>query len=169
MQGLPPHQQSPLCRCPTFGNAARSTNVCNAEAAPRRSTRLRATTRCALQDSAKPAFCAPLTTVPSSIALTICAARMSAPGRRFAAAAKSSLRLARMTARAGWRHLATWERCKIVAFLAPRRRLYEILCPDVFSYVIGKRSSNMIANWLFTACHSRTDRFHSCDVAFSAR
>ena len=28
-------------------------------------------------------------------------------------------------------------------------------------YAIGKRSSNMMASWLFTACHSRTERFHS--------
>lgn len=40
---------------------------------------------------------------------------------------------------------------------------------DAFSYVIGKRSSNMMASWLLTACHSRTARFHSVDVAFSAR
>ncbi len=33
--------------------------------------------------------------------------------------------------------------------------------PWRFDYAIGKRSSNMIANWLFTACHSRTERFHS--------
>ena len=26
---------------------------------------------------------------------------------------------------------------------------------DAFSYVIGKRSSNMMASWLLTACHSR--------------
>jgi putative transposase len=36
-------------------------------------------------------------------------------------------------------------------------------------YAIGKQSSNMIANWLLTACHSRTERFHSTEVAFSAR
>ena len=41
--------------------------------------------------------------------------------------------------------------------------------PDAFSYVIGKRSSNMMASWLLTACHSRTERFHSVDVALSAR
>ena len=41
--------------------------------------------------------------------------------------------------------------------------------PDAFSYVIGKRSSNMMACWLLTACHSRTERFHSVDVALSAR
>lgn len=33
--------------------------------------------------------------------------------------------------------------------------------PWRFDYAIGKRSSNMIANWLLTACHSRTERFHS--------
>ena len=33
--------------------------------------------------------------------------------------------------------------------------------PWRFDYAIGKRSSNMMANWLFTACHSRTERFHS--------
>lgn len=41
--------------------------------------------------------------------------------------------------------------------------------PDAFSYVIGKRSSNMMASWLLTACHSRTERFHLVDVALSAR
>ena len=41
--------------------------------------------------------------------------------------------------------------------------------PDAFSYVIGKRSSNMMASWLLTACHSRTERFHSVEVALSAR
>jgi len=41
------------------------------------------------------------------------------------------------------------------------RRLCRILCPGAFRYAIGKRSSNMIANWLLTACHSRTERFHS--------
>ena len=40
---------------------------------------------------------------------------------------------------------------------------------DAFSYVIGKRSWNMMASWLLTACHSRTERFHSVDVALSAR
>ncbi len=40
-------------------------------------------------------------------------------------------------------------------------RLCRILCPGAFRYAIGKRSSNMIANWLLTACHSRTERFHS--------
>lgn len=49
------------------------------------------------------------------------------------------------------------------------QRLYGILCSGAFSYANGKRSSNMIASWLFTACHSRTDRFHSAEVAFSAR
>ena len=33
--------------------------------------------------------------------------------------------------------------------------------PDAFSCVIGKRYSNMMASWLLTACHSRTERFHS--------
>ena len=33
--------------------------------------------------------------------------------------------------------------------------------PWRFAYAIGNRSSNMIANWLLTACHSRTERFHS--------
>ncbi len=41
------------------------------------------------------------------------------------------------------------------------QRLCRILCPGAFRYAIGKRSSNMIANWLLTACHSRTERFHS--------
>jgi hypothetical protein len=41
------------------------------------------------------------------------------------------------------------------------KRLCRILCPGAFLYAIGKRSSNMIANWLLTACHSRTERFHS--------
>ena len=36
-------------------------------------------------------------------------------------------------------------------------------------YAIGKRSSNMIANWLLTACQLRTERFHSVLVALSAR
>lgn len=61
------------------------------------------------------------------------------------------------------------------------KRLVEILKDSViwetvryfvlwrFDYAIGKRSSNMIASWLFTACHSRTERFHSSDVALSAR
>ena len=40
-------------------------------------------------------------------------------------------------------------------------RLCRILCPGAFLYAIGKRSSNMMANWLLTACHSRTERFHS--------
>jgi transposase len=51
----------------------------------------------------------------------------------------------------------------------PPGRLCRFLCPGAFRYAIGKRSSNMIANWLFTACHSRTERFHSVDVVFSAR
>ncbi|EAU44271.1 ISSpo7, transposase [Salipiger bermudensis HTCC2601] len=33
--------------------------------------------------------------------------------------------------------------------------------PRRVDYAIGKRSSNMMASWLFTACHSRTERFHS--------
>mgnify|MGYP000554259139 CR=1 FL=1 len=45
----------------------------------------------------------------------------------------------------------------------------EILCPDAFSYAMGKRSSNMMASWLLTRCHSRTDRFHSAEVALSAK
>ena len=45
----------------------------------------------------------------------------------------------------------------------------EILCPDAFSYAMGKRSSNMMASWLLTRCHSRTDRFHSTEVALSAK
>nr|WP_243268112.1 hypothetical protein [Sulfitobacter sp. DSM 110093] len=44
-----------------------------------------------------------------------------------------------------------------------------ILCPDAFSYAMGKRSSNMMASWLLTRCHSRTDRFHSTEVALSAK
>ena len=48
-------------------------------------------------------------------------------------------------------------------------RLCRILCSGAFRYAIGKRSSNMIANWPLTACHSRTERFHSVEVAFSAR
>ncbi len=44
-----------------------------------------------------------------------------------------------------------------------------ILCPDAFSYAMGKRSSNMMASWLLTRCHSRTDRFHSAEVALSAK
>jgi hypothetical protein len=41
--------------------------------------------------------------------------------------------------------------------------------PWRIDYAIGKRSSNMMASWLLTACHSRTERFHSVEVAFSAR
>ena len=48
-------------------------------------------------------------------------------------------------------------------------RLCGILCPGAFCYAIGKRSSNMMASWLLTACHSRTERFHSVEVALSAR
>jgi hypothetical protein len=43
----------------------------------------------------------------------------------------------------------------------PLERLCRILCPGAFCYAIGKRSSNMMANWLLMACHSRTERFHS--------
>ena len=50
-----------------------------------------------------------------------------------------------------------------------RQRLCGILCPVAFCYAIGKRSSNLIANWLLTACHSRTERFHSVEVGLSAR
>ena len=46
-------------------------------------------------------------------------------------------------------------------------RLYRILCPGTFCYVIGKRFSNMIANWLLTACYSRADPFHSEEIEFS--
>ena len=49
------------------------------------------------------------------------------------------------------------------------QRLSDILCSDVICQAIGKRSSNMIASWDLTACHSRTERFHSVDVALSAR
>jgi len=45
----------------------------------------------------------------------------------------------------------------------------EILCPDAFSYAMGKRSSNIMASWLLTRCHSRTDRFHSTEVALRAK
>ena len=48
-------------------------------------------------------------------------------------------------------------------------RLCGILCSGAFCYAIGKRFSNMMASWLFTACHSRTERFHSTEVALSAR
>ena len=51
----------------------------------------------------------------------------------------------------------------------PDRRLCGILCSGAFCYAIGKRFSNMMASWLFTACHSRTERFHSTEVALSAR
>ena len=44
-----------------------------------------------------------------------------------------------------------------------------ILCPGAFSYAMGKRSSNMMASWLLTRCHSRTERFHSTEVALSAK
>ena len=55
-------------------------------------------------------------------------------------------------------------------YIAPGKpRLCGILCPGAFCYAMGKRSSNMMANWLFTACHSRTERFHSTEVAFRAR
>jgi hypothetical protein len=50
-----------------------------------------------------------------------------------------------------------------------RRRLSDILCSDAICQAMGKRSSNMMANWLLTACHSRTERFHSGDVALRAR
>jgi len=58
-----------------------------------------------------------------------------------------------------------------LAFLRRFRplRLCGILCPGAFCYAIGKRSSNMMASWLLTACHSRTERFHSVEVALSAR
>jgi integrase len=44
-----------------------------------------------------------------------------------------------------------------------------ILCPGAFSYAMGKRSSNIMASWLLTRCHSRTDRFHSTEVALRAK
>lgn len=42
-------------------------------------------------------------------------------------------------------------------------------CAVPFVQAIGKRSSNMMASWDLTACHSRTERFHSVEVALSAR
>ena len=42
-------------------------------------------------------------------------------------------------------------------------------CAVVFFQAIGKRSSNMMASWHLTAYHSLTERFHSDEVALSAR
>jgi len=50
-----------------------------------------------------------------------------------------------------------------------RAKLSEVMCSDIIYQFIGKRSSNMIASGLLTACHSRTERFHSDDVTLSAR
>jgi len=38
-----------------------------------------------------------------------------------------------------------------------------------FDEAIGKRSSNTMAHWPFTACHCRTNRVHSRKVAVCAR
>ena len=50
-----------------------------------------------------------------------------------------------------------------------RSRRSRILCPDVLVCAMGKGSSNMMANWLFTACHARTEQFRSREVALTAR
>lgn len=42
-------------------------------------------------------------------------------------------------------------------------------CAVAFFQAIGKRSSNMMASWHLTAYHSLTERFHSDEVALSAR
>jgi len=52
---------------------------------------------------------------------------------------------------------------------APDTGVCVILCPGAFSYAMGKRSSNIMASWLLTRCHSRTDRFHSTEVALRAK
>ena len=41
--------------------------------------------------------------------------------------------------------------------------------PWRINYAIGKRTLNMIANWLFTACHLRRERFRSRDEEFGVR
>ncbi len=53
--------------------------------------------------------------------------------------------------------------------IIPGRGTMENFVPWRFDYAIGKRSSNIMANWLFTEFHSRTERFHSTEVAFRAR
>lgn len=71
-------------------------------------------------------------------------------GRRRPVALRSAF--SRRT-RARWRS-ASERACMLVETVrnsVPRR----------FDHAIGNRSSNMMASWLFTASHSRTDRFHS--------
>lgn len=48
-------------------------------------------------------------------------------------------------------------------------RLSDILCSDVICQANGKRSWNMMVSCDLTACHSRTERFQSDEVALSVR